>query len=244
MKNAAALGKAFRAGFLFWLGSRFNAMAMDKKPEKWITIKGNHIPLDKDGSPMSKTGKKILNTTNQNTTQTKMVDGLPVVGPDNIPEFRAFTLTVEGNKSFSAMARLFAKKYLKPIVESLRYPKGMPENCERIVMGSKQIGELANHLNPDKALILPFIPEIYRKGNYRCVPDEKHVDVKQVVYTTHIIEVAGSKYFVELVSKELKDKSRNGEFLQYGISKADRLSNDAKLKGVLYALCEIRLSRK
>ena len=244
MKNAAALGKAFRAGFLFWLGSRFNAMAMDKKPEKWITIKGNHIPLDKDGSPMSKTGKKILNTTKQNTTQTKMVDGLPVVGPDNIPEFKAFALTIEGNKSFSAITKLFVKKYLKPIVESISHPKGLPEDCEAIVMGPRQISELASHMNEDKAKVLPYLPQIYREGQYRSVTDEKHREVKRVIYTTMTVEVNGSKYFVELISKQLLDKTRSGEYLQYGISKADKLGNDSAGKGSVYCLQRVNIRRQ
>jgi phage-related protein (TIGR01555 family) len=34
--------------------------AADEEPEKWITVNGKHIPVDKNGKPMNETGEKTL----------------------------------------------------------------------------------------------------------------------------------------------------------------------------------------
>lgn len=192
---------------------------------------------------MSKTGRKILNATKQKNEKKKVIDGLTVVGPDNLPEFKSFCKNLGDDVSYTRRVKEYVKTHLKPVVESIRYPGGMPPNCKKIAMGAKQMGELASHMNDDKAIVLPFVPHVYREGEYRTADDEKHPLVKTVVYTTAVVTVDGVKYFVELVSKEFRDKSRAGEYIQYGISKADKIAEDENNMGIIYELVNVKVKR-
>ena len=70
MTDPRKLGIAFRAGMAFSLGRGLASgqIAVDssisKKIQRWITIKGTHIPIGKRGIPVNKVGKKISSQSN------------------------------------------------------------------------------------------------------------------------------------------------------------------------------------
>lgn len=166
------------------------------------------------------------------------------VGTDKLPTFEFFASAEERKgQSFTKTVRQYAEQHLKPVVEALRYPKGMPPDCERIAMGTKQIRELASHMNGDKAKVLPYIADVYRRGTFRGERDEKHPnDFASVIYTTANVSIDGETYRVELVSKKrsIPLKSEGTPYLQYGISKADTVE-DGKPRSC-YEFLEVRLS--
>ena len=148
------------------------------------------------------------------------------VGRDQLPTFSSYMSTRSG-LGFTAGVRNYAEQHLKPVVEALRFPKGMPSDCERIVMGKKQIRELAAHMNADKAEVLPYVAEVYRRGSCRTASDYKHAEsFDEVVYTVATIDIGAKRFKVELVSKKRKGDGANC-YIQYGISKADK-AEDAK----------------
>jgi len=101
VRVAMELGKAFAAG-LRYMGSREPEMAEDKRtlgaggrrrpkggdaprrrhfgsaPDKkgrvWITVRGNHIPIDKNGNPASAVGRKIFKETRDEHDEKKQLD--------------------------------------------------------------------------------------------------------------------------------------------------------------------------
>ena len=245
------LGMAFRAGMAFSFGRGFASgqIAVDsnisKKIQRWITIKNTHVPIGENGEPLTKVGKKILDDGQQKENESKNSNSR-LVGPDKLPTFEDF-INSEKQKSkgnsFTANVRDYAEIHLKPIVEALRYPKGMPPDCEQIIMGPKQIRELASHMNPDKVTVLPYVIDAYRNGEFKIKSDEKHPEVKSVVYTTKNISVSGDVYFVELISKALRDKTFNGKYLQYGISKADKVGEDQKMRQTTYQFLGINIKK-
>lgn len=160
------------------------------------------------------------------------------VGRDQLPTFSSYMSTRPGT-GFAAGVRSYAEQHLKPVVEALRFPKGMPSDCERIVMGKPQIRELASHMNDDKAEALPYVAEVYRNGTYEVVDDYKHSEsFDAVVYTTATIDTGKKRLKVELVSKKRKGEDAN-RYIQYGISRADK-AEDAKPRAV-YQLEQIVL---
>ena len=220
--RAYAMGRAFRAGFRYARGIALDA---DKEDVTFRTAKNGSVIAIKDGDVVGGAGTSV--------------------GPDKLPTFSSFCSTeAAAGKKFTAQVRMYAQQYLKPVIESLRYPGGMPDDCERIVMGPAQIRELASHMNSDKAKVLPFIAEVYRTGSYRQVPDLKHKDsVEAVVYTTgRVTTEDGETFTVELVSKKLRGASRKAGFIQYGISKADPVSQDSAFQ-VQYGLVEVLVKK-
>ena len=187
MKNAAALGKAFRAGFLFWLGSRFNAMAMDKKPEKWITIKGNHIPLDKDGSPMSKAGKEIL------TGEKRTAKSFPCDGKD--------LTTVKPRKSTAYYLKKNNGNYRKAIVDfydnelrggyvDTKLEVGGKDVQARVVFDGKGRNEFQKFVKDYRKIleVLPHLPQIIKEGSYPGRKEEKN-HLPQIAFHTKMKRV-------------------------------------------------------
>lgn len=145
-------------------------------------------------------------------------------------------------EGFTKRVRQYVETYVRDKVEALRHPKGMPDDCERIVMGPKQIRELAAHMNSDKAKALPYIAEVYRKGTFRGDQDAKHPrDFASVIYTTAEVPINGKTYRVELVSKQRTKaiEAEGSPYIQYGISKAD-IVGDANPG--FYELLEIRVT--
>lgn len=249
--QARRLGQAFKMGLAFSLGRGLagGQIAVDsnisKKIQRWITVKKTHVPIGENGKPVTKLGKKILDEKQDKKEENKK-SNLRLVGPDKLPTFDDFINSDEqkskGN-SFTANVRDYAETHLKPIVEALRYPEGMPPDCEKIIMGPKQIRELASHMNPDKIAVLPYVVDAYRHGKFKIGEDEKHSEVKSVVYTTKNVKVGGNVYFVELISKALRDKTFNGKYLQYGISKADKVGEDQKMRQTTYQFLGIKIKK-
>ena len=68
--QARRLGQAFKMGLAFSLGRQLSngEVATDsnisKKIQRWITIKGTHVPIGKGGIPLNKVGKKISSQSN------------------------------------------------------------------------------------------------------------------------------------------------------------------------------------
>lgn len=138
------------------------------------------------------------------------------VGPDNLPSFSSY----EGNfPSFSKKAKSYIETNLVPVITNLRFPKGMPSDCEKILMTRTSIAELVSKLNNDKVLALPFLAQVYREGKYREAKDTKHPDIDAIVYTTAKIKVSENKEL--LVEVQTKRRKGNKEYFHYGIAKAD-----------------------
>ena len=207
--DARKLGVAFRLGWAFGRGMAFamsKHMAQDgeqdsdEKDVQFRTSENGHVIAIKDGKVVGGAGAKVGQ------------DGMPTLN------FFAANPQFEG-KSFSYKVKMYAKQVLKSKLETLQYPKGMPPDCARIELTSSGLGELASKMNDDKALALPFIPQVYREGAYRTALDSKHPDIEFVVYTTALVEVSdGRKLKVEIQSKKSKGK---GDYRHYGIAKAD-----------------------
>lgn len=233
------LGKAFALGYAFYKGVNIRSSVANDgiigKILKWITVKGAHIPIGKGGKPLNETGKKALSKQSSSRS-------LKTVGPDKLPSFKDFASTSERkNNSTSKNVKKYAIVHLKPIIESLRYPKGMPNDCNKILMSKKMAGELANHINDDKLKALPYIADVYRNGKYRIAPEEKNpFAYSNVIYTSKTIKVDGENFNVELVSKKLVNKREDANYVQYGISKVDKVSEDSKT-GSAYALIGVRI---
>lgn len=192
--------KAFQLGYSFRLGLMYGRQLALDEELKFRTLENGTTIAIKDDEVVGGAGS--------------------AVGPDKLPTFEWFMRgrTGEGRAS---MVRSYAAIHLKSIIESLRYPKGMPPDCERIHMGPKQIRELAGHMNHDKEKVLPYIADAYRKGKYRQARDTKHDDIESVIYTTADIDVGSETYEVELISKKRK-LATGGGYIQYGIGKADK----------------------
>ena len=138
------------------------------------------------------------------------------VGPDKLPSFSSY----EGNfSSFSKKAKSYVETNLVPVITKLRFPKGMPSDCEKILMTRTSIAELVSKLNNDKILALPFIAQVYREGKYREAADTKHPDIDAIVYTTATIKVSKDKEL--LVQVQTKRRRGSKEYFHYGIAKAD-----------------------
>lgn len=202
--RAYAIGRAFRAGFCYVRGIALDA---DEEDVTFRTAKNGSVIAIKEGDVVGGAGTSV--------------------GPDKLPTFSSFCSTeAASGKKFTALVRMYAQQHLKPVIESLRYPGGMPDDCERIEMGSAQIRELASHMNSNKAEVLPYVAEIYRKGTFRYKVDQKKPkEFSMVVYTTGVIEVNGRKLRVELITKKRSKNQLGGEYIQYGISKADMVED-------------------
>lgn len=222
--RAYAMGRAFRTGFRYARGIALDA---DEEDVTFRTAKNGSIIAIKEGDVVGVAGTSV--------------------GPDKLPTFSSFASDDKfKGKSFSYKVRCYAKEHLKPVIESLRYPVGMPPDCERITMGNKQIGELASHMNADKAAILPFLAQVYREGKYRTGKDWKHPDAfDDVVYTTGIVKIGGRRYEVEVVSKRRIGQTKGrSEYVQYGISKADLISQDSLRDSAIYELLNVQVREK
>lgn len=226
LKTAFAIGRAFGEGFLY--GCRL-ALASDAEEDDvtFRTAKNGSIIAIKDGEVAGGAGTSV--------------------GPDKLPAFSSFASDDKfKGKSFSYKVRCYAKEHLRPVIESLRYPGGMPLDCERITMSNKQIGELVSHMDTDKAAILPFLAQVYREGKYRTGKDWKHPDAfDNVVYTTGIVKIGGRRYEVEVLSKRrIGQTSGRPEYVQYGISKADSVSQDSLKDSAIYELLDVNVREK
>lgn len=164
------------------------------------------------------------------------------VGADKLPTFEFFASADERKgQGFTKTVRQYVEQHLRSVVEALRYPKGMPSDCERIVMGATQIRELASHMNSDKAKVLPYVAEVYRKGTFRGTPDEKHPkDFSSVIYTTADVRIGQKTYRVELISKRRAKQGGVEEtpYIQYGISRADVIGD--AIPKICYELIGVR----
>lgn len=216
---------AFRCGVAFAAGARFSVglrFVSEDEDLKYRTADNGNVIAIKDGEVVGGAGASV--------------------GPDKIPSFEFFSASEEQKgEGFTKRVRQYVETYVRDKVEALRHPKGMPDDCERIVMGPKQIRELAAHMNSDKAKALPYIAEVYRKGTFRNVPDEKHPrDFSGVIYTTAEVPINGETYRVELVSKKrIKTLDAEGShYIQYGLSRADVVEDASPF----YELLEVRVS--
>ena len=220
--RAYAMGRAFRTGFRYARGIALDA---DEEDVTFRTAKNGSVIAIKEGDVVGGAGTSV--------------------GPDKLPTFSSFCSTeAAAGKKFTAQVRMYAQQYLKPVIESLRYPGGMPVDCERIVMGSAQIRELASHMNSNKADVLPYLAEIYRKGTFRYEADQKKPkEFSMVVYTTSVIEVNGRKVKVELITKKRAKNQLGGEYIQYGISKADVVEDSVGEEVYEFVLAKIERIR-
>lgn len=187
MNEAKTLGMAFRMGMLFGYGVRYSSMAMDKKPEKWITIKGNHIPLDKNGSPVSKTGKKIL------TGEKRAAKSFPCDGKDLI--------TVKHKKSPTYYLKENNGNYRKAIVDyydnelrggyvDTKLEVGGKEVQARVVFDGKGRKEFQKFVKDYRKIleVLPHLPQIIKEGSYPGRKEEKN-HLPQIAFHTKMKRV-------------------------------------------------------
>lgn len=218
--RAYAMGRAFRAGFRYARGIALDA---DEGDVTFRTAKNGSVIAIKEGDVVGGAGTSV--------------------GPDKLPTFSSFCSTeAASGKKFTAQARTYAQQHLKPVIESLRYPGGMPSDCERIVMGPKQIRELAAHMNDDKAKVLPYVADVYRRGDFRSEPDEKNPQAyRRVVYTTATVKTGEGTFEVEVLSKQRTGKD---EYVQYGISKADKIGKDSAAVGTVYECWDVMVRKK
>lgn len=198
------LGMAFKAGCAFAMGRRYaERLAQDSDENvKFRTTDNGNIIAIKDGEVVGGSGASV--------------------GPDKLPTFAFFASAEERKEqSFTKTVTQYARENLKPVIEALRFPKGMPADCERILMGKRSVEELAAHMNDNKARILPFIPYVYRNGTFTEGADTKHADVEKVIYTTADVKV-GEETFRVTVQTKKKKPALGGSYVQYGVAKADK----------------------
>lgn len=222
--RAYAIGRAFRAGFCYVRGIALDA---DEEDVTFRTAKNGSVIAIKEGDVVGGAGTSV--------------------GPDKLPTFSSFCSTeAAAGKKFSAQVRMYAQQHLKPVIESLRYPGGMPSDCERIVMGPKQTRELAAHMNDNKAKILPYVADVYRRGDFRSEPDEKNAQAyRRVVYTTATVKTEEGTFEVEILSKQRRGQDDGkAEYVQYGISKADKIGKDSAAAGTIYECWDVMVRKK
>lgn len=192
-------------GLAFALGLNFAKVATaadssDSDKVKFRTLKDGLVVAIKEGKIVGGAGASL--------------------GKDNIPSFSFYRSGEGAQYKDEAKAILhYLDEHIKPVVESIKNPRGMPSGCERIKMGKKQQNELLTHLSKEKMLVLPYIAEGYRNGSYTTVPDYKHPkQFSRVIYTTGEVTVGDRVFEVTLVSKQ---RIFDGGYIQYGITRAD-----------------------
>lgn len=213
VERAQKLGRAFRLGFAFGKGQSFTSrLAHDdndgnKDKVEFRTLENGQVIAIRDGKVVGGAG--------------------PCVGPDKLPTFEFFaSADRREGQSFTKTVNHYVTRFLRPVVEGLRYPKGMPSDCERIVMSGKHVRELSSHMNADKTKVLPYVADVYRRGTFREAADAEHADIEKVVYTTATVKIGDEVFVVELTSKK-KKPSIGGGYIQYGIGKADKAKGAA-----------------
>jgi hypothetical protein len=119
---------AFRCGVAFVAGARFSVglrFVSEDEDLKYRTADNGNVIAIKDGEVVGGAGASV--------------------GPDKIPSFEFFSASEEQKgEGFTKRVRQYVETYVRDKVEAQRHPKGMSDDCERIVMGPKQIRELTS----------------------------------------------------------------------------------------------------
>lgn len=229
--EARKLGRAFRLGMAFGKGkSMSRSLAQDSEKGndedvKFRTLKNGNVVAIKDGKIVGGAGAKV--------------------GPDNLPTLEFFASAEERKgQSYSKTVTQYARTHLKPLIESLRYPEGMPPDCERIAMNARSIDEIAAKMNSNKAAALPYIAEVYRKGKYTVEKETKNISAFALnVYTEATIKINGKDLKVTVITKQRQPTQQGERYLQYGIGKADEVAKDAANALSLYEFSDLEIEK-
>lgn len=229
--EAGKLGRAFRLGLAFGKGKSMSGSVAqdsekgDDEDVKFRTLKNGNVVAIKDGKIVGGAGSKV--------------------GPDNIPSLEFFASAEERKEqSYSKTVTQYARTHLKPLIESLRYPGGMPPDCERIEVNGRSIDEIAAKMNSNKAAALPYIAEVYRKGTYTVEKEKKKPNAYALnIFTEATIKVNGRDLKVTVITKQRQPKQQGERYLQYGIGKADEVANDAVNESTIYEFSDLEIEK-
>lgn len=214
---------AFQMGIAFADGMRYaqsQGLLTEDKKNGWITVNGAHVFV-RNGRPTGVMAQKIAPDK----------ENVPTVRKSKLPSLNNWLKRHgpgEGDGRYGSL-RAYVNEVVAPAIEKLRYPGGMPEDCERFHLSRRTNRSIVSHsLNKDKIKILPSLPRVLDEGTFRVTDDTKHSDIEKIVYTTAIVRSGGKKFRVVVTSKKRRAVQKGSSpYFVYEIGKADPVGDSA-----------------
>lgn len=145
---------------------------------RWITIKGAHVPVDKDGELKGKTGNKIEKGKEERPKKVQQPKKFPKSGVDlsaNPPEKNTEAyLKRTGGNARKAIELYYDNELRGGIVKTnlLLNGKNVPVEVVFNRRGKQEFKKFGGYLH--KILkVLPFVPDVICKGSYAGRKEEK-----------------------------------------------------------------------
>lgn len=146
--------------------------AQDAEEQRWATIKGAHVPLDKEGEPTGKVGEKIKRDEARKKHEPRPLES---TAPD-MARYRELVKAQGGN------AKKGAHEYFKEFLQDTHMEARTNEGPIQVHFTGGTWKELRKAFPGDvlKAELLPYLADIIATGEYAAEPPSNfHPKVKQ-----------------------------------------------------------------
>lgn len=243
MNESKSLEISFSLGMLFAAGVQYSRIAKDKapskKPEKWITVNGSHIPLDKEGRPTSKLGNKIIgNKPAERRTFPNSGRDLTNAKPKKSPEYY---LQKNGGNYRKAIVDFYDNELRGGYVTTKLEIDGK-EVSVKVVFDGKGRHEFQKFSKDfDEVLaILPYITEVIKNGSYHGRKEEKN-HLPQLAFHTKMRRVVANGKRI-LVAVDIGEGAEQN-FHAYSVNR-EGIRSFAKKKELFQERMRLRATKK